>query len=70
MKDSVNVMITLQEASGNFWVTELKLFSSVLFLDEHFFHMFSYIKGNINTETSFLEIHKTLSCSYVHLVIY
>lgn len=70
MKDSVNVMITLQEVSGNFWVTELKLFSSVLFLDEHFFHMFSYIAGNINTETNILEIHKTLSCSYVHLVIY
>lgn len=61
MKDSVNVMITLQEASGNFWVTELKHFSSVPFLAEHFFDMFSYITGNINTEVSILEIHKTLS---------
>lgn len=36
MKDSVNVMITLQEKSDIFWVTVLEHFSSVLFLDEHF----------------------------------
>lgn len=70
MKDSVNVMITLQEGSGNFWVTGLKHFSNVLFLDEHFFHMFSYITGNTYTEVNVLGIYKTLSCSHVHLVIY
>ena len=68
MKDSVNVMLTLHEASGNFWVTELKYFLSVLFYDEHSFHMFSYNTGNINTEVNILEIYKTLSCSHVHLV--
>lgn len=36
MKDSVNVMITLQEKVAIFWVTELEHFSSVLLLDECF----------------------------------
>lgn len=69
MKGSVNV-ITPQEASGNLGVTELKHFSSLLFLDEHSFHMFNNATDNINTETNILQIHKTLSCSHIHLIIY